>query len=86
MTALLGLPMEQILESLPVRPAVAEALTHRSGELGELLRLAEMVEQTDISAIDAQLERLPGLDATKINSAYVGAIEWANGIGDAHSA
>jgi len=86
MTALLGLPMEQILESLPVRPAVAEALTHRSGELGELLRLTEMVEQTDISAIDAQLERLPGLDATKINSAYVGAIEWANGIGDAHAA
>ncbi len=86
MTALLGLPMEQILESLPVRPAVAEALTHRSGELGELLRLTEMVEQTDIGAIDAQLERLPGLDATKINNAYVGAIEWANGIGDANAA
>lgn len=86
MTALLGLPMEQILESLPVRPAVAEALTHRTGELGELLRLTEMVEQTDIGAIDAQLERLPGLDAAKINDAYVGAIEWANGIGEANAA
>lgn len=82
MTALLGLPMEDILQSVPVRPEVEAALLHRSGELGELLRLTELVEQTDISAIDAQLERLPALDATKINSAYVGAIEWANGIGE----
>ena len=80
--ALLGLPMADIVKNLPVPEAVRDAVLDRSGELGALLTLTEKVEQTDIPAIEALLATLPSLDPSKVNDAYVGAIEWANNIGD----
>lgn len=80
--ALLGLPMADVVKNLPVPEAVRDAVLDRSGELGALLTLTEKVEQTDIPAIEALLATLPSLDPSKVNDAYVGAIEWANNIGD----
>lgn len=77
---LLATPLAEILDDLPVPPSVRAALLDRAGHLGALLTLTEHVEQTDIPAIEADLLSLPGLDPTKVNEAYVTAIEWANGI------
>ncbi|MBI1394761.1 MAG: EAL domain-containing protein [Betaproteobacteria bacterium] len=85
MSALLGIPMTEIVRSLPIPDDVGQALVSRTGRLGSLLRLTELLEQTDIPAIEAHLQHLPGLEPSKINEAYVGAMEWANGIGEASS-
>lgn len=47
MDALFGLPMDEILEQIPVIDEVKDALTHRAGFFGELLKLAESIEQMD---------------------------------------
>jgi EAL and modified HD-GYP domain-containing signal transduction protein len=47
MDALFGIPMSEIVTQIPVIDEVAVALTHRSGFFGELLRLAESIEQME---------------------------------------
>jgi c-di-GMP phosphodiesterase len=81
-SALLGIPLAEVLKTLPVPEDVRQALVDRSGPLGDMLRLTELVEQTDADAIAAMLEQRPFLDASRVNAAYVEAIEWANRIGE----
>jgi EAL and modified HD-GYP domain-containing signal transduction protein len=45
MDVLFGIPMEEILEQIPVNEEVAAALLTRQGFYGTLLRLAETIEQ-----------------------------------------
>ena len=78
--ALLGMPLADILKNLPVSEAIRQGVLDRAGELGHLLVLAELVEKTDIAAIEAQLAMLPYLDAATVNEAYTSAIEWASSI------
>ncbi|MEI7967942.1 MAG: HDOD domain-containing protein [Betaproteobacteria bacterium] len=80
MGALLGMPLPEVMKALPVPDAVRLAVLERSGELGGLLTLTEHVEHTDIPAIEKQLAKIARLDASQVNDAYVGAIEWANSI------
>jgi EAL and modified HD-GYP domain-containing signal transduction protein len=47
MDALFGIPMSEIVTQIPVIDEVAQALVHRSGFFGELLRLAESIEQME---------------------------------------
>jgi EAL and modified HD-GYP domain-containing signal transduction protein len=47
MDALFGIPMLDIVVQIPVSDEVSGALTHRTGFFGELLRLAESIEQMD---------------------------------------
>jgi EAL and modified HD-GYP domain-containing signal transduction protein len=47
MDALFGIPMSEIVTQIPVIDEVAAALTHRTGFFGELLRLAESIEQME---------------------------------------
>ncbi|WP_426173533.1 EAL and HDOD domain-containing protein [Massilia sp. TWR1-2-2] len=47
MDALFGIPMSEIVVQIPVSDEVSGALTHRTGFFGELLRLAESIEQMD---------------------------------------
>jgi EAL and modified HD-GYP domain-containing signal transduction protein len=47
MDALFGIPMSEIVIQIPVIDEVAAALTHRTGFFGELLRLAESIEQME---------------------------------------
>jgi EAL and modified HD-GYP domain-containing signal transduction protein len=84
-SALLGIPLTDILKTLPVPEDVRIALLDRSGPLGEALQLAETLEHVDIDVLDAHLEALPFLDAHAANEAYLQAIEWANRIGTAPS-
>ena len=80
--ALLGMPLEEILKDLPVAEAIRSGLLERKGEIGHLLMLAEVIEQTDIPAIELQLAHFPHLGAAIVNEAYGKAIEWANAIAD----
>ena len=47
MDSLFGIPMSEIVAQIPVIDEVAAALEHRSGFFGELLRLAESIEQME---------------------------------------
>lgn len=80
-SALLGIPLADILKTLPVPEEVRIALLDRSGPLGEILQLAEKLEHTDVDAVEAHLASLPFLGAHAANEAYIQAIEWANRIG-----
>jgi len=56
MDSLFGLPMEQILEQIPVVDEVADALLRREGYFGQLLRLVEYTEwhsKTDTQLLQA---------------------------------
>jgi c-di-GMP phosphodiesterase len=81
-SALLGIPLTEVLKTLPVPEDVRAALLERSGTLGDMLRLTELVEQTDADAIAEMLDTRPFLDANRVNAAYVEAIDWANRIGE----
>jgi EAL and modified HD-GYP domain-containing signal transduction protein len=47
MDVLFGIPMADIVEQIPVSEEIANALLRRSGFFGELLRLAECIEEPD---------------------------------------
>jgi len=81
-SALLGVPLPEVLKTLPLPDEVRTALLDRTGELGDMLRLVELVEQTDVDGIARMLDQLPFLDTASVNNAYVEAIEWANRIGE----
>jgi c-di-GMP phosphodiesterase len=47
MDALFGIPMADIVEQIPVSDEIRKALLARQGFFGELLKLAELIEQAD---------------------------------------
>jgi EAL and modified HD-GYP domain-containing signal transduction protein len=47
MDVLFGIPMADIVEQIPVSDEVRQALLRRTGFFGELLKLAESIEQAD---------------------------------------
>jgi EAL and modified HD-GYP domain-containing signal transduction protein len=80
--ALLGQPIEHILESLTLHREVQEALCRYSGRLGDLLALAELLEDNphaDSAPVENLLQRMP-LRPAEINLQVVKAMAWANGI------
>jgi c-di-GMP-related signal transduction protein len=84
MPALLGVPMDEILAQLPVAQRVKQAFDGYSGQHGELLRLVEATEQTDLQAIETALEQLSGggvLNAQFISNCIAQALMWANNLG-----
>ena len=80
MPALLGIPMDNVLQGLPLESSVVEALLHRSGELGALLSLAESLEQQDNDSSRLLAQRL-GLSASVVNTNLAQALAWAGNIG-----
>jgi EAL and modified HD-GYP domain-containing signal transduction protein len=84
MPALLGVPMDEILAQLPVAQRVKQAFNDYSGQHGELLRLVEATEQTDLQAIEEALGELSGggvLNAQFISNCIAQALMWANHLG-----
>lgn len=72
MDTLLGLPMEQVLERLPVSRDARTALLDKTGPHAMMVRLADAYEQGDWSLVDALSsdDELPAL--------YAQAVSWAN--------
>ena len=82
--ALLGQTIEDIVAGLTLHREVQEALCKHVGRIGDLLMLAELLEddpQASGQAIDALLPRLPGLKPAEINLRLIKAMAWANNIG-----
>ena len=79
MDTLFCIPMQDIVEQIPVIDEVRHALLVRRGFFGELLRLAESIERME----DAQDEVLPALHELSINGddlaeLEVSAFEWSD--------
>lgn len=70
--AILSKPMAEILKSLPVEDAAKTALLNHDGSLGNLLQFVISYEQSDMTALPANIS------VKKLNDAYLSATEWAN--------
>lgn len=81
MPALLGLDIETILARLDPGAEVADALEHRAGRLGLLLRLSETLEMQAFDECAELLGLLPGLTPHQVTAAETRALAWANAIG-----
>lgn len=81
MPALLHVPIDELIASLPVAPDVREALESRADVLGKMLLLAEKQEESDVEACFALTAELPGLDNERVNALLTQALAWANNIG-----
>jgi c-di-GMP-related signal transduction protein len=71
---LLGIPMEDILESIQLPAPVMEALLSRSGMYGPFLALAEACEADDSAA--AQLADSLFISPRQVNEAHMAALKW----------
>ncbi len=79
MDTLFCIPMQDIVEQIPVIDEVRHALLVRRGFFGELLRLAESIERMD----DSQDEVLPALhelsmDGDDLAELEISAFEWSD--------
>ncbi len=83
MPAALGLPMEEILQQIPVGADLHQALAEQTGELGQLLALVESLDKTDWDACDALLKNLPKLSREIVSGSLAEALAWIHADGAA---
>jgi EAL and modified HD-GYP domain-containing signal transduction protein len=81
MPTLMGVPLEDILLSIEVSPAVRKALELREGDLGTMLKLTEALESGDATTCHDLTHHLQGLEADTVNGCLAQALAWANSIG-----
>jgi len=74
--ALLDLPMDQVLESLPLSEDLTEALLERTGPVGGVLDCAMAYERGEWDQV-----ALGSLDPETIRSCYLDAVDWARQAG-----
>jgi EAL and modified HD-GYP domain-containing signal transduction protein len=72
----LHMPMEQVLEELPLAPELGAALLHRKGPMGQALRCTLALEQANWSEVTFW-NLSPGM----ISEAFVQASEWSREAG-----
>jgi EAL and modified HD-GYP domain-containing signal transduction protein len=77
--ALLNTSIAEILAQMPVAERVQQALTGRSGTLGNMLALVEITEDGGMIA-EETLQELPGIDIKFFNSCLTQALSWANNL------
>jgi len=73
MDTLFGMPMNEIMEQIPVIDEVSQALLHRTGFFGELLRLAECIERME----EMEDQVVPALRELAMSGDELGALEVA---------
>jgi len=78
--ALLGMPLEQVLDQLHLTDKVRAALLHRQGALSTLLRLTEQLEQNDYDGVLAILDTQPEISLGQLTVAQLEALGWATSI------
>ena len=77
MDALVGAPLENILVGSPIEGDIREALLQRTGLLGNLLSLADSVEQDDKQTIARHLKDLK-ISSTLLNRCVYDAYSWSH--------
>lgn len=76
---LLGLPMEEVLENIPLPESVNQALLSREGIYGPFLSLAEACELGNNAAIGELADSL-FISAAQVNEAHMTALSWAQSL------
>ncbi|MGI4845544.1 MAG: EAL and HDOD domain-containing protein [Janthinobacterium lividum] len=74
----LGLPMQEVLETVPLPEEVVRALVSREGKYGPYLALAEACELN--SNLVASLAQSLGIAPLEVNKAHLSALAWAQSI------
>ncbi len=77
--ALLGRPLDRLVEELRLADEVAMALVAREGQLGGLLTLAESVERGEVAKFEPELETR-GLDLGVLQMIDDRAYAWVHGL------
>lgn len=77
--AMLNVPMDTVLQDLPLTEAVKMALTHQTGVLADFFRLALAVERNQGQLVKSLVGELE-IDSEKVRSSYMVAIKYANGL------
>ncbi|MBI5750810.1 MAG: EAL domain-containing protein [Hydrogenophilales bacterium] len=80
---LLSMPMADIMAELGLPDDVKQALIERSGRLGLMLKLTEVLETGDFDATAQLLRQLPELTPAMLNEAQMAAIRWVSSLSDA---
>ncbi|KFI06527.1 EAL and HDOD domain-containing protein [Massilia sp. BSC265] len=75
---LLGLPMQEVLETVPLPEEVVRALVSRDGKYGPYLALAEACELN--SRLVASLAESLDISPLEVNKAHLSALAWAQSI------
>ena len=73
---LLGVPMSEVLQHLPLSDSLSEALLGDDGEMGDWLRLAEAYERNQWRQVLAIIQA-KGLDRKVVNRCQTRALAWA---------
>lgn len=76
---LLGMPMETVLENIPLSEQVNEALLKRQGIYGPFLSLVEACEQGNALAVGALADSL-FVSPAQVNDAHLAALAWAQSL------
>lgn len=84
MDTLLGMPIGEILSSIPVSQEVKDALTERTGKLGKLLELAEALEKGNVAGIESCIAECPKVSLHDVSAAQAEALKWSNSIAQAN--
>jgi EAL and modified HD-GYP domain-containing signal transduction protein len=78
MDVLFGIPMADIVDQIPVSDEIRQALLRREGFFGELLKLAESIEQSDDDALPALKGlAISGDDMVELEMA---AFQWSDSV------
>lgn len=81
MDSLFSMPMADILEQIPVVDAVGEALLHRRGPYGDMLRLAEQMERIDTAhLLLIELLAKLKLSVDDLYGLQLAAYEWGDSV------
>jgi EAL and modified HD-GYP domain-containing signal transduction protein len=80
MDTLFGMPMSDILQQIPVIDEVSGALLQRKGFFGDLLKLAEAIEQMEAGESDVVLPSLRqlALSSDELVEMEMAAFEWSD--------
>lgn len=79
---LLSMPMADIMAELSLADDVKQALIERSGRLGLMLKLIEVLEAGDFDATAQLLQQLPELTPAMLNEAQMAAIRWVSSLSE----
>ena len=75
---LLGIPMEEVLDTIQLSESIAQALISREGIYGPFLALAEACEK-DVGAAGPLADSL-FISASQVNEAHMNALVWAQSL------
>lgn len=80
MDTLFSMPLEEILEQIPVAEAVSQALLNREGVYGDLLRLAEHTERLAAEPLQMDLLEKAQLSVEDLRDLQLEAFTWGDSV------